>query len=130
MATADCPCGAKIDFFGNNRYCGSCLKMRLPHVRQRCVNCELFEKTGDPCEMIEMLQCAGEQAPLGQGQNKTRKGEAMIRGLGFWTRSAIDGRLYFYETAIDTWWYMVNGRAVRIKPRLLPKDVAELETAC
>jgi len=54
----------------------------------------------------------------------------MIRGLGFWTKSEIDGRLYFYEIAIKKWWYMVNGQAVRIKPHLLSKDVAGLEAAC
>ena len=52
----------------------------------------------------------------------------MIKGLGFWTKSEIDGRLYFYEAAVKKWWYMVKGLAVGVKPHLLPRDVAGLES--
>jgi len=52
----------------------------------------------------------------------------MIKGLGFWARSGEDGRLYFYETAIDTWWYVVGGQTARIKASRLPKDVAGPES--
>jgi len=47
---------------------------------------------------------------------------------GFWTRSGVDGRLYFYETAIDTWWYVVGGQMVRIKASRLPLDLVGLES--
>ena len=50
-----------------------------------------------------------------------------MKAYGFWTKSEVDGRLYFYETAIKKWWYIVNGQAVGIKRHLLPPDVAGLD---
>jgi len=68
MAMADCPRGAKIDFFGNNWRRESCLKTRLSRIRRRRVARELFGKTGDPREMIEMRRCVKDGIAIGEAK--------------------------------------------------------------
>ena len=47
------------------------------------------------------------------------------RICGFWTRSAVDGKVYLYDKFSDRWWVLSDGRMLRVKD--LPHDVAALE---
>jgi len=45
---------------------------------------------------------------------------------GFWTRSAVDGKVYLYEKFTGKWWVLSDGYMLRVKD--LPHDVAGLES--
>jgi len=57
---------------------------------------------------------------------KIFEGEAMNEGrvCGFWTRSAVDGKVYLYDKFTDKWRVLSDGHMLRVKD--LPHDVAAL----